>query len=98
MMKNTVADDYVDAAVTERWAEQIHLQKRSVGDPVPLAKAVGQPQGVDTNVAPEHPTLPGQAEEIRQLPGAAASLEHDGTVGELLIERCSEEPFSRLGD
>lgn len=72
------------------------MQEGSVGNPVALTKTVRQPQRVKTDIAAQDSPAPRQAEEIGQLSGAASGLEHDGTLGQLVIEGCRESPLSRL--
>src|SRR5215469_290799 len=96
-MEDAIADYHVDTVVAEWRAKEVHLQERRIGDPVSLAETIGQPQGVHTNIAAEDAALPRQAQEIRQLSRAAARLQDDGSVGQLLVECSGKKAFAGFG-
>ena len=98
VMQDAVADHQIEAVVGERRAEQVHLQEGGVGDGVLLAKAVRQPERIQTDVAAEHPPPWRQSEEIGQLPGAAAGFQHHRALGQLRVERAQQQVRPRLGD
>ena len=61
-----------------------------------LLEAVAEREGVHAQVAAEHRAAPREPEEVAELTGAAAALEHAGAVRNLLVEEPGELPLGGL--
>ncbi len=96
MVQHAVRNHQVETRGRECRAEQIHLQEPRVADGVTIAESVREAQGIQAEIAAEHGAVPGHAEEIGELSGAASHLEDQGVRRDLFVEQSCENASARL--
>ena len=97
VVQHAVAEHDVELLGPERGAEQVHLQEAHAGEPVLAAELLGHPQRVHAQVRPDHGAA-ADAEEVRELAGAAAHLEHPRIERDLLAQQARVDALARLRD
>ena len=90
VVQHAVGDDEIEAGIGERWAEQVHLHEVGVDDGETVAEALAEPQRIHAQVGADDAATPVHAEEVGELGGAAARLQHQSARRDLLVEQAGE--------
>src|SRR5712691_7328810 len=91
MVKHAVGNDDVHAGVGEGRPEQVHLEEIGIDDAEAVAKVLGKLERIHAQVGTYRAPTPIHAEEIRELAGAAARLEHQRIGWNLLVQNAGKD-------